>query len=501
MAAAFAAAFPARAADTPGSARVDVPGFYPGSSATWARIMSASKPVAFQPDLGGLIVSHHMADQEYLAAIWHGVSLVRSVKLVVIFSPDHFTEKSTWASVPENVAYPTPFGTVEVAQDLCDALAARGLARISGSPFLLEHGIFAHTTFIARYFPGALILPILIGWDTERRVLDGLVSALEELSHGEVFFAASVDFSHYNPVEASEFHDLSSEKAVLTMDKERFYSIEIDSPPSLYVLASIMEDRGASRVERFLWTQLQKLYRYPIADNTSHLYFAYYPGNPMMVRAASIMIFPESPPGGEGALVPDALLDRWPPPRTDAGRSAVYPYLAELRGRENRFLKGSDLYLFDLSPGHVFSRVVSDMRVTVVTLAAGDGIQRSAARIARLARQCDALVVVDYDPSGPARAQWGEYAAAGARVIVGRGGGAPAAWRVEGGVLFIDGLGFWQKRGNSIVPSSMLGVHLDSAGCRVWEFPLSFTRGIPAYRDMPEAASYSVINRAPMARE
>ncbi len=501
MAAVFGAAIPAGAADTPGNARVDVPGFYPGSSATWTRIMSALPPISFRPDLAGLIVSHHMADQEYLAAIWHGVSLIRPVKLVVIFSPDHFTEKSTWATVPGNAAYPTPFGSVDVAQDLCDALAARGLARRSDSPFRVEHGIFAHTTFIARWFPGARILPILIGWDTERGVLDGIVSALEELSPKEVFFAASVDFSHYNPVEASEFHDMSSEKAVRNGDKERFYSLEIDSPPSLYVLASIMEDRGASRVERFLWTQLQEHYRYPIADNTSHLYFACYPGNPMMVKAASLMIFPESPAGGAGALVPDTLLDRWPPPRTDAAKSAAYPYLAELRGTENRFLKGSDLYLFDLPPGHVFFRTVSGMRITVVTLAAGDGLERSATRIGGLARQCDALVVVDCDPGGPARAQWEDYAAAGARIIVGRGGGAPAAWRVEGGVLYVQSLGLWQRRGNAIVPSSMLGVYLDSAGCRVWEFPLAFNRGIPAYRDMPKATSFSVVDRAPMERE
>jgi hypothetical protein len=76
----------------------------------------------------------------------------------------------------------------------------------------------------------------------------------------------------------------------------------------------------------------------------------------------------------------------------------------------------------------------SGMRVTVVTLAAGDALERSVARIAGLARQCDALVVVDCDPGGPARAQWGDYAAAGARIIVGRGGGAPAAWGCGNGV-------------------------------------------------------------------
>jgi hypothetical protein len=47
----------------------------------------------------------------------------------------------------------------------------------------------------------------------------------------------------------------------------------------------------------------------------------------------------------------------------------------------------------------------------------------------------------------------------------------------------------------------MLGVYLDSAGCQVWEFPLSFKRGIPAYGDMPEATSYTVMDRVPMERE
>ncbi len=506
LAAACAAALLAplvlKAGDTPASGRVAVPGFYPGNRQVWEKISFQEPPFAFGRDLQGVIIPHHMADRERLAAVWRGVSLVRSPKLIVILSPDHFTEKSAWATVPGNVVYPTPFGTVEVADELCRKLAERGLARVSDAPFPPEHGVFAHTGFIGEFFPGARILPILLGWDTERCALEGIISALEELPADEVFFAASVDFSHYNPVEASVFHDMSSEKAVIAMDKERFYGLEIDSPPSLYVLASLMEDRGARRVERFLWTQLQEYYARPISDNTSHLYFAYYPGELRQARAVSLVLFPESPPAAEAMpLVPDGLLDRWPPPRADAEANGFYPYLSALRGTENRFLKGSDLYLFDLAPGMVLDKVVSGMRVTVVCLAAGDALQASDGHIRALARACDALIIVDCDPSGAARARWPGYAAAGARIIVGRGSSAPPSWRVKEGVLYVDSLGVWRGGGNSTVPASLLGVFLDDGGCRVWDFPLSFRRGVPEYRDMPEGSSLSPASAAPMARE
>jgi AmmeMemoRadiSam system protein B len=506
---AILAVFCIRAASADDGPRFEVPGFYPGDAGKWSCIASSRPPVSFGPDLAGIIVPHHMADQEYLAAVWHGVSLVRSPKLIVIFSPDHFSTASTSATAPRNTAYPTPFGTVETSVDLAGKLAERGLVRLSDSPFQLEHGIFAHTGFIARYFPGVRILPILLGWDTGREVLDGLVSALEELAPADTFFAASVDFSHHVPVEVSVFHDISSEKAVLNLDREEFYDLEIDSPPSLYAVSSLMEDRGSARALRFLWTQLQNHYPYPISDNTSHLYFAYYPGKPQTVRAVSLMVFPESAAeAASGKLVPDTLLDRWPPrarvedrQAPGAGAAAPYPYLVDLRGKENRFLKGSDLYLFDLAPGLVVDRTVSGMRVTVVTLAAEDALQRNPARIAGLARGCDVLLVVDCDARGAARARWPELAAAGARVIIGRGGGAPAAWRVENGVLFVDSLGQLRKGGNSFVPSSALGVYLDEGGCRVWEFPLSFRRGNPVYRDTPEAGSYTRVTKTPMERE
>jgi hypothetical protein len=68
-------------------------------------------------------------------------------------------------------------------------------------------------------------------------------------------------------------------------------------------------------------------------------------------------------------------------------------------------------------------------------------------------------------------------------------------------VLFVDNIGIWQKGRNSPLPSSVLGVYLDAGGCRIWDFPLSFGRGYPVLRDMPEANSYTVVRKTPMSRE
>ena len=476
--------------------RIEVPGFYPGETARWNAILSRRPAFTFEPGLAGIIVPHHMADQDYLAAVWHGVSRVRAPTLIVIFSPDHFTAGSKSATVPLDAVYPTPFGDVEVDGALAQALSNRGLARRSDAQFMQEHGIFAHTGFISKYFPGVRILPVILGWDTPRETLDGLAAALEELSPADTFFAASVDFSHYVPVDVSVFHDITSEKTILNMERDDYYHLEIDSPPSLYLMAGIMGDRGTARAVRFLHTQLQDYIPYPIQENTSHLYFAYYPGRPETVRAVSLMIFPESgsafAPGGR---IPGGLLDRWPPPKNQEGVPPYYPYLGVLRGTENRFLKGSDLYIFDMAPGIVVSRAVSGMRVSIVALAAGDQLQR----VSALAAACDVLVLVESDPGAASRARWPDLAAAGADIIVGRGGGTAASWRLVGGALMIDSLGLWQEGGNSPVPSSVLGVIMDGSGCRVWEFPLSFERGVPSLRNA--AVGADAPPKVPMSRE
>jgi AmmeMemoRadiSam system protein B len=469
----------------------------------WNRIMSQMAAISFAPALGGIVVPHHMADKEYLAAVWRGVSAVTSPKLIVLFSPDHFVSEPGWITLPLNATFSTPYGSVLPAKDLVKKLGEDGSVRLSDGPFLIEHGIFAHTAFIARFFPGVPLLPIIIKQQTDRAALDKLVTALQGILPRETFFAASVDFSHYNPVRVSMFHDRSSSKAMLNMDLSELFDQEIDSPESLYVLASLMKSRGSSHVVQFLWTQLQSHFSYPISDNTSHLYFAFYPGQPVPVHAASFMIFPESSiAGNTGELAPDEVLESWRYSWLDPRRTLrLWPLLSRLAGQADRFLTGSDLYLFDLKPGLVVDKKASGLRVRIVSLPAGDREQRSPTRIAGLAGLCDLLVIVDYDISKDGRSQWREYARAGARIIVGRGGRSAVHWRVEDGTLFVDSLGLLHWGNIPALPSSVLGVYVDEQGCHVDEFPLELIGGIPAYRDIPKVSSYDRVGTTPMERE
>ncbi|MGQ9800305.1 MAG: AmmeMemoRadiSam system protein B [Candidatus Saccharicenans sp.] len=185
-----------------------------------------------------------------------GYSLVkgRAVESVVIIGPSHHYGFEG-CSIYLRGGFETPLGLAEV-----DATLARELSRLSGFGYIPEahsgeHSIEVQVPFIQKVFPGARIVPVVMGYQTERTV-QALAGALARLLPGKkALVVASTDLSHFlSRAEANELDQKTIDLIrqldlkTLTRKMERQENIMCGSGPVLTLL-QYARKLGTARVE------------------------------------------------------------------------------------------------------------------------------------------------------------------------------------------------------------------------------------------------------------
>lgn len=185
-----------------------------------------------------------------------GYTLVKGqqVESVVIIGPSHHYGFEG-CSIYLQGGFESPLGLVEV-----DSSLARELSRLSGFGYIMEahareHSIEVQVPFIQKVFPGARIVPVVMGYQTGRTV-QALAGALAKALPGKkVLVVASTDLSHFlSRVEANEIDrktiDLlrQMDLKTLTRKMERQENIMCGSGPVLALL-QYARKLGTARVE------------------------------------------------------------------------------------------------------------------------------------------------------------------------------------------------------------------------------------------------------------
>lgn len=185
-----------------------------------------------------------------------GYSLMKGqpVESVVIIGPSHHYGFEG-CSIYLQGGFETPLGLVEV-----DSSLAKELSRQSGFGYIMEahareHSIEVQVPFIQKVFPGARIVPVVMGYQTERTVQRLAGALTKTLSGKKVLVVASTDLSHFlSRVEANEIDrktiDLlrQMDLKTLTRKMERQENIMCGSGPVLALL-QYAKKLGTARVE------------------------------------------------------------------------------------------------------------------------------------------------------------------------------------------------------------------------------------------------------------
>ncbi|NBS41653.1 AmmeMemoRadiSam system protein B, partial [bacterium] len=151
------------------------------------------------------IVAHHLLVASDMAEVFKVLGNDEA-RTVIVVSPNHFSRGMSRAQVSEE-SWDTVYGTVNA-----DAPAVESL--IDAVPFLThdetafaeEHGIYNLLPFVARSFPNAKIIPIILREELSLENAWTLGATLAK-QFPDAALIASVDMTHYHDAEYTATND------------------------------------------------------------------------------------------------------------------------------------------------------------------------------------------------------------------------------------------------------------------------------------------------------
>jgi MEMO1 family protein len=226
--------------------------------------------IYFQPI--AIVVPHHNFVKEQRLNLLNQISKRRLLtKKIIILSPDHFSFNQLSLSYAD-----TNWGSSDVvkfAQDFEDKLKQNLTLR--NNIVEKDHGIFNLIPDIQKIWPKAEIFPILIGQNYPVSGLNNLISDISNTCKYDCLLISSVDFSHYLPAALAEIHDQKSIKELNNQNLTKIPKLEVDSPQSLYVLASFAKNKNAKKWDLFFNSNSGKLSNNFDIETTSYVIGSY----------------------------------------------------------------------------------------------------------------------------------------------------------------------------------------------------------------------------------
>jgi poly-gamma-glutamate synthesis protein (capsule biosynthesis protein) len=191
-------------------------------------------------DIVSGVVPHHLLAKDIIEDFFSYISSREKPKTIVILSPDHFQsgilmESNSFITIGLE-GDDEKFNNLKVDTLLWGKLFKENKMTLNNSAVIVEHGVTTLLPCIRKYFPETNILPILIPADITKEQVEQLVKTIDENTLLNTIVVASVDFSHYLPSQAADFHDAKSIRVLLNFEKENFKNIEVDCWQALYAV-------------------------------------------------------------------------------------------------------------------------------------------------------------------------------------------------------------------------------------------------------------------------
>lgn len=256
---------------------------YPGDVAMWEMLFSSEPAYEFEQEPLGIILPHHLAVGQHIARFYKGMAEWKRSDTVFVISPNHYEVGEANFQTCGNCVWESVVGDLELDMDYVKGLVDGGVAEIRDESFVKEHGIFAHTPFISRFFPEAKIVPILIKTGSSPEEISVLVDWLDINLRDEDLLIASIDFSHYKTLEEAEKDDALTHEAIVNFDTEALYELyrgndkptPIDSPTTANVILDLMGKRGRTNAVMIENTNTQQFYKAKLEETTSHQFYTF----------------------------------------------------------------------------------------------------------------------------------------------------------------------------------------------------------------------------------
>lgn len=276
---------------------------------------------------GGILPHHLMVSGQISEYLKNFAS--PSYETVILVGPNHFNSGQDKALTTFR-DWQTSSGVLKPEKRFLDRLIKDNLLIEDDRVFNEEHSIYNLTPDIKKYFPNATFVPIILKPNYKEDEGEKLAQAISDMVDSDkVLFLASVDFSHYQPAQVAEFHDLKSRTDILSFNLGEIHNLEIDSSPAISLVLNYLKNIKAERGELYKFTNSGYLIGDLDEPATTHNFFYFRKGSPIEDKRVSMLFFG------------DIMLDRHVGEKIKQ-KGNDYP-LAKIAGQENRFFSGIDL--------------------------------------------------------------------------------------------------------------------------------------------------------------
>lgn len=278
-------------------------------------------------DIKGAVVNHHLLASKFIASVFDTIASKKSLTIVII-SPNHFG-RGRGRITSSILNWKTPYGIMETDAQLIEALEQKKLLSVDPTPFKEEHGISNLMAFVKKSLPNAKVVPIIVRDNLSVDTGFAFAKALKEVAPSNTLVVASLDFSHYLPSNAADFHDEKTLQVINDFDYDGIASLDIDSKPAMNIILKYLELTGAQKFTQLDHSNSAKLTK----DNSVQETTSYITGVFSVGRKA------KRPTKTTLLAFGDLMLDRRVRGTIDS-KGSSYPFKNILR-----FLIGSDIVL------------------------------------------------------------------------------------------------------------------------------------------------------------
>jgi len=183
----------------------------------------------------GGVVPHHLVAEEIIEKFFLEIaSSKNSPRSIILLAPDHFNvgrvAGKSFVSVDPDAK---EFYGLNIDNRLLRKLTDESLL-LDSSYVKVDHAVADLVPYIQKYFRQSDFVPILISSDASREAVEKLVKTINSRAGSRTIVIASVDFSHYLPSRAAEFHDVKSVAVLMDFRREDFADLDVDSWQALY---------------------------------------------------------------------------------------------------------------------------------------------------------------------------------------------------------------------------------------------------------------------------
>lgn len=285
-----------------------------------------------KPVISG-VIPHHLVAGKYLAQFFSSLQK-QNPPVVVLLGPNHPGAGRDYL-VSSFYDWKTPYGNLSPYNSIIQTLVDKKILAINEDVIDAEFSIGAPVPFIKKIWPSTQFIPIIVKENTPTFILDRLAVELSQTLPSGSLVLTSIDFSHYQPYFISNFHDVLSENILATGDLSRISKAELDSHPSLYFLLKYNALKKAADFHLVAHSNSALIAEHPQWPSTTSHLLGYYTAGPASQTSEISMQF-----------FGDVMLDR--NVAKAMGKGGLNYLLGKIRGGENRFFAGADLFMANL---------------------------------------------------------------------------------------------------------------------------------------------------------